>query len=431
MLYFVPDWVDIIDPDYDFERDEFSRKGKERHSHDICAHEIFNPPPYDGILVSLSVIEAMPPARRELARKGSIRKHLRIEDGHLKDLIIMGDCGAFSYVNEEKPRYNVEEVVSFYEEMDFDWGVAPDHLVVDQVYEMNSEGKYELDENGKRKTRRLTDEEKKERKRITLENASEFLKGVKGKGFPFIPFASAQGWDVESYQDSVCQLIDMGYTHITIGGMARRTTNTIKRVLSGIHQTMSERKLGDSINLHLLGVGRLSILEDLVKNGITSFDSGSFYRNAWTRETHNYYSKNNGWYAAIRIPQAKRSRMRVAAQAKNVSLKTLGEMEQNALEAIRAYDRGEIGMENALLTLLKYDQLLFRNGVDGKLEEMYRRTLRDKPWKQCGCEICTGRIGVDVIIFRGGDRNRRRGFHNLKMFYEKLQAELQRFDNGS
>jgi len=431
MKYFLPDWGDKIDPDYDFERDQFSRKGNARHSHDVYAHEVFDTPPYDGIVVSLSVIEAMPLARKEKIRESDIRKYLRLDDERHKNLIIMGDCGAFSYVNEEKPRYSVEEVVSFYEEMDFDWGVAPDHLVVDQVYEINSEGKYELDENGKRKTRRLTDEEKKERKRITLENASEFRERVKERGFPCIPFASAQGWDVQSYQDSVHKLIDMDYTHIAIGGLARRGTNNIKKVLAAVHQVIQGRNLKDSINLHLLGVGRLSILEDLVKNGVTSFDSGSFYRNAWTRETHNYYSKNNGWYAAIRIPQAKRSRMRAAAQAKNVSLKTLGEMEQNALEAIRAYDRGEIGMENALLTVLKYDQLLFRNGVDGKLEEMYRRTLRDKPWKQCGCEICTGRIGVDVIIFRGGDRNRRRGFHNLRMFYEKLQAELQRFNNGS
>ena len=249
LKYFLPDWGDKIDPDYDFERDQFSRKGNARHSHDVYAHEVFDTPPYDGIVVSLSVIEAMPLARKEKIRKSNIRKCWRLDDERHKNLITMGDCGAFSYVNEEKPRYNVDKVVSFYEEMGFDWGVAPDHLVVDQVYEINSEREYELDENGKRKTRRLTDEEKRERKRITLENASEFRERVKERGFPFIPFASAQGWDVQSYQDSVHKLIDMDYTHIAIGGLARRGTNNIKKVLAAVHQVSQGRNLKDSINL--------------------------------------------------------------------------------------------------------------------------------------------------------------------------------------
>lgn len=39
---------------------------------------------------------------------------------------------------------------------------------------------------------------------------------------------------------------------------------------------------------------------------------------------------------------------------------------------------------------------------------------------KCGCEICK-KIGVEVMIFRGANRNKRRGFHSTKMFYEKLK----------
>ncbi|MGZ4107677.1 MAG: hypothetical protein ACXVDE_07380, partial [Tumebacillaceae bacterium] len=50
---------------------------------------------------------------------------------------------------------------------------------------------------------------------------------------------------------------------------------------------------------------------------------------------------------------------------------------------------------------------------------MYREVLEEKPWKQCGCEICEA-VGIDVIIFRGNNRNRRRGFHNTHVYYKQL-----------
>jgi hypothetical protein len=31
---------------------------------------------------------------------------------------------------------------------------------------------------------------------------------------------------------------------------------------------------------------------------------------------------------------------------------------------------------------------------------------------------------VEVVLFRGSERNKRRGFHNLVVFYERLQRHL-------
>ncbi|EGV17224.1 hypothetical protein [Thiocapsa marina] len=45
------------------------------------------------------------------------------------------------------------------------------------------------------------------------------------------------------------------------------------------------------------------------------------------------------------------------------------------------------------------------------------------PWKHCPCEICR-RDGIDVIIFRGNNRLRRRGFQNTDVFYRPLQRAL-------
>jgi hypothetical protein len=36
-----------------------------------------------------------------------------------------------------------------------------------------------------------------------------------------------------------------------------------------------------------------------------------------------------------------------------------------------------------------------------------------------------------VIIFRGNDRNRRRGFHNTRAFYLRFQTLLKRLKTGS
>ena len=46
-------------------------------------------------------------------------------------------------------------------------------------------------------------------------------------------------------------------------------------------------------------------------------------------------------------------------------------------------------------------------------------TLADKPWKSCPCAICK-ELGIHVVLFRGAERNRRRGFHNLHVLRQRL-----------
>jgi hypothetical protein len=62
---------------------------------------------------------------------------------------------------------------------------------------------------------------------------------------------------------------------------------------------------------------------------------------------------------------------------------------------------------------------------DGKRSRgaLYRETLEAAPWRECSCEICAG-AGIDVVIFRGSERNKRRGFHNLYVFGKRLRREL-------
>ena len=92
------------------------------------------------------------------------------------------------------------------------------------------------------------------------------------------------------------------------------------------------------------------------------------------------------------------------------------------LGCFRDYDTGIGGLDDVLKYLRDYERV-----HDGQTDrtEIYRKTLSDCPWKQCPCDICK-QIGIHVIIFRGAERNRRRGFHNLFVFYKMLHKELGR-----
>ncbi|HKY74593.1 MAG TPA: queuine/other tRNA-ribosyltransferase, partial [Acidimicrobiia bacterium] len=53
----------------------------------------------------------------------------------------------------------------------------------------------------------------------------------------------------------------------------------------------------------------------------------------------------------------------------------------------------------------------------------YEEFLTERPWATCPCGIC-GAVGIEIAIFRGSERNKRRGFHNLFVFRERLERQL-------
>jgi hypothetical protein len=64
-----------------------------------------------------------------------------------------------------------------------------------------------------------------------------------------------------------------------------------------------------------------------------------------------------------------------------------------------------------------------KNGKKAGNTEVYRKVLQAQPWLSCPCAICQ-KVKHHVILFRGAERNRRRGFHNVWVFYKRLQREL-------
>ncbi len=414
MKFFLPYWEDWVHRDFDPVADTYSGG----YESSLFAHEIFNPPPYDGILLSLGMFEfklklLKVNGRPTIRGYENVKEYLRV--GSL-NIPIMGDCGAFTYVNEKEPLLTVDEAVKTYSLLGFDYGISVDHICSDVILvEDGKEGvfsyKNKTRSRGKQKIE-LSEEELEFRRRISLENAEEFLKKAEG----FHPVGAAQGYSVETYLDSIGSLIEMGYDFIALGGLVPRETRFISELLLALKGKGFLKKA----KFHLLGVLRRELLPLMRDLSIYSFDSASYLRKAWLKATKNYLGVDGRWYTSIRVPDCHNSRLKKRSGEIPANLE---DMERRILKGLREYDRGELKSYGELLEeIIAYDRLFLRNEFrEEKYRELYRELLESKIWKKCSCPVCR-ELGIDVVIFRGSNRNRRRGFHNVHVFYKELQG---------
>jgi hypothetical protein len=410
--YFIPDWDDRYDPFFNFGEDDFSPQHKANIKNDVYAHELLAAPPYDGILYSLGNLFASINSTDNLENvtikgRSTVQDYFNLQNAKT-ELKCFGDCGAFNYINLDEPpeKFTPENIAFLYNKLGFDYGVSVDHLVVETIVEKD----------GKEKKRRiLIKKEKQARIKLSLDNAEKFLHTCKNNNYTFMPIGSAQGDSPKSYKKSVEALVEMGYEYIALGGLVRRNTKSILQIVKTISPALKGQKL------HLLGVIRPNCIEEFKKLGVSSVDSASFLRKAWLRSGQNYISSDGDtWYTALRVPIVNEVRTRV--QKKMFHSDDIEKMEKNCLQTLKAYERREVDVETALEVLLNYDSLFVRNGYDGTgLEENYRRTLYDRPWEQCPCPMCR-QLGIDILIFRKTNRNKRRGLHNTWVFYNTLNV---------
>ena len=137
---------------------------------------------------------------------------------------------------------------------------------------------------------------------------------------------------------------------------------------------------------------------------------------------NNYLGANGEQYAAIRIPEGGKSfrAKRMVSEGRATADEVL-RLERACINAMHAYDRGQMSIDKVLDILHEYDQLITPDRPDNR--RVLREALEAQPWKACGCAICQ-KDGIDVMIFRGNNRNRRRGFHNTHRFYSLMQRVL-------
>ena len=403
MKFFFPDSQDLVDPSFNFTT-ERRAADRVRHRDDIYAHELFSRPAYDGLLVSKGIVDGFGPTsgkytlaqRHRLLRVG-VQEFFRLNEGAAR-LPVIGDCGAFTYIREKTPPYTVDEVIDFYRECRFDYGISVDHVILAFQPDWDT-------------AESAVPGEVRERQQLTIELAAKFLARHRATRSTFTPMGVAQGWSPRSYAHSVEMLQRMGYDYIAIGGLVPLKTSEILQCLQAIDAVRLP-----TTRLHLLGVTRVDRVTTFESHGVASFDSTGPLLQAFKDDKDNYYTMDRT-YTAIRVPQVesnpslqKRIRAGLSSQDRARAL------EQACLASLAQYAAGTIDIENVLGVLGEYEAL-YDPGKDHSAA--YRETLADCPWTRCACDVCRT-IGYHVALFRGAERNRRRGLHNVWVFYRRL-----------
>lgn len=420
MKFIFADSLDYVDPAFDFIAD---RSAAERQPYwdDAYPHEILGYAPYDGVLVSKGIVgdhrvkgkyTASQARRFELV---GVRKFLRLDKPQFAHLDIFGDCGAFTYASEAKPPYSPAEIAEFYDECGFTHGCSVDHIIFD--FNSSDAGM----EGGSN--------DAKDRFEITLENADNFRREALSIGATFTPMGVVQGWSPGSMAEAARRLVGMGYDYLALGGMVPLKSPEIKLCLAAIREVVPA-----STRLHILGFAKADDIDSFHSYDIASFDTTSPLIRAFKDAKQNYYLPGPDtrlrYFTSIRVPQAiENPRLQRSVKRGVLRAEDLIAMEGAALKALRAYDRGEADLEETLHNVMVYTAPLAEekpyedcHGSVGmtRLAERYRETLAAKPWKECSCSICE-HASVDVIIFRGSNRNKRRGIHNLAVYKNHIE----------
>lgn len=413
-LYFLPDWDDFVDADFDFSSDRFSsaKRAARREEHTA---ELMRPKRIcDGVLVSLAQHLGSKGLLRRIGLNSSDSLAPRSVRSHFKlaaDQWAFGDCGAFSYASEETPSISVEQAVCIYDLYEFDLGASVDHIPLSLVVR------------GGKKIR-LTDDERRKRIRLTRDNAERFIALHRSRSARFIPIGIIQGVTAKDYADQVGVYCEMGYHHLALGGLVPRSDSEILEIVRGVTRVFAKMRWRPW--LHLLGIFRPLLQNQFRWLGVNSFDSATYFRKAWLRSDQNYLGSDGKWYAAIRVPPTSDARTLARLKDSGISERRICSLEGTALSSLHSYDRGGTTLDKCLKAVHAYDLLLDRDEADEKdMLEAYRRTLEARPWKTCDCNVCR-KLGIDVLIFRGLNRNKRRGAHNTLQLYNQLGRGLSR-----
>lgn len=424
MRFIFADSLDMVDPGFDFLNDRYTPM-RRPYWDDAYPHEILPRPPYDGMLVSRGIVGGPQRSGKysqaqsmRFVRDGA-RTFLRLDTPELSAMPIFGDCGAFTYHADEKPPYEPEETTEFYANAGFTHGCSVDHIIFD--FDETVSGM----EGGSLPARARFD--------LTLHNAERFLSECKALGRPFEPLGVIQGWSPGSMAEAARRLSAMGYTYLALGGTVPLRAPQIKACLRAIREAVPHHT-----NLHILGFAKAGEVHEFDSFRITSFDTTSPLLRAFKDARANYYLRENSgpiqYFTAIRIPQAlENAKFLRLVKRGHLSQDTLLEMERDALQMLRRYGRGTATLDETLETVMAYTEPGYAEGGPGgskspnalsRLEARYRETLAGRVWERCDCSLCAT-LGIEIVLFRASNRNKRRGIHNLHT-YQALVQDLAR-----
>ena len=425
MKFVFADSMDYVDPNFDFIKDQTAAT-RRPYWDDQFPHEILGYAPYDGMLVSRAIVgdHRFPGKYTEAQsmrfRRVGARKFLRLERPEHADMMLMGDCGAFSYSAMEAPPYTPEDTVEFYADGGFTHGCSIDHIIFE--FDSTANG---ID-GGSEKARLRFD--------ITLELAEKFLRASRELGNGFTPMGVVQGWSPDSMAEAAHRLLAMGYRYLAIGGLVPLKTEAIHQAVEAVDAVV---RCKPNARMHLLGFAKADDIGQFSRYRVASFDTTSPLIRAFKDARRNYYLRDGqgvmSYYSAIRIPQAyENNTLKQQIKSGRLRQETLAGMEAEALSALRDYSEGRAGLDSALDAIIDYSRpvhwspRLEEHNLDRRMDTLrkqYRHTLETRPWERCRCSVCA-KSGVEVIVFRGSNRNKRRGIHNMGVFREHLREQL-------
>ncbi|UTF55582.1 queuine tRNA-ribosyltransferase tRNA-guanine transglycosylase [Natronosalvus rutilus] len=592
MRFYVPEWDDNVDAHYDFEHDEHSELGKdERQLQYIWDIFDYETTPIDGVLISREQVEESATKFDRLTSHGvydeqsnlnipnwlptisdcgawgyktlpfppydndemlAFYENLDVTVGVTIDHLVLGsghetrlylDKRAFAdaeFTPSELPKELTDEVDVMIDEWPSEWpayvedydSTICDAPSVNQFEPEDFEGDpVAVLERLCTDPRAVYREDDTEfRYQLTLNNAREMKELYDANDYSFRLMVAIQGWDPISYARAAEQVLERGYQYIGIGGVAGSNAARIRDIVTGVGNAVKEheRTRKTRVDTHVFGFAKTDAFDAIGQTGMSSFDSASMLRSAWTGGD-NYHLDSERRYDALRVRfgsnrDSLEKRIQIALRGQELlhSLRAFDEGEliskairawvtdaERALDGLAPYlkthrhddaydqrllrdieehfrDDYEYGRElrasfsrplrNAVIKLLrddnpkspldfdKYQSLIdtAREQFDGtfprmaetieqrekysgdtgtfdqiwllvedyaswigdeRLLEEYKRLLREEPWKECDCRICREH-GIEVAIFRANNRNRRRGFHNTKRFYDQFREAL-------
>ena len=421
MKFIFAENVDMVDPEFDFIKDR-SSSSREPYWDDVYPHQLLGHAPYDGLLVSRAIVGGhvktgkYNESQAMRFRREGARKFLRFSEQDYPNTVMWGDCGAFAYVNEEVPPYTVDEIVEFYADGQFTHGCSVDHIIFEF---QDTEFDFAFD-----------DSEVRRRQEITLSNAAEFITKSRDRiGNHFTPVGVVHGWSPKTMAEAAAELVKMGYDYLAIGGMVPLRPEQIKSALGAVRDAIPKQ-----VAVHILGFAKADHVHEFQNCGLDSVDTTSPLLRAFKDSRANYYEWDGAsfnYFTAIRVPQVLTSPpLKRMVQAGKLELEEAVELEREALSTLRRYDSGETSMKAAVNSVREYWKLINSeiaktnpSKANKEIETLTQRIgpmLSKQPWKKCQCEICKN-VGIEVAIFRGNNRNRRRGFHNLYVYGKRLR----------
>jgi tRNA-guanine family transglycosylase len=285
----------------------------------------FMPNLLDGILISRMAVTPK--------KVKTLRKQIRFLG------TIIGDSGAHSYRALDAPPFSCQDILEFYASGEFNYGMTLDMVASPWV-----------------RAGGLTHIELEHRLQVTINNAEKCLELQAKYQYPVELLGVVQGWDVESYRRCAKALLELGFSYLAIAG--QRKISLLQESILAIQQEVQQSNR--TVKIHVLGTGSPQILKFYVTQGITSFDSATWFRQAWMSGQHNYFMTNTTQHTSYRSTR--------------------------------------IGLGD-----FKDECLTWETAVN------------------CPCPVCKD-IGQQILLFRGHERNTRRGFHNIYQYIQMLNS---------